>query len=106
MKVTPERHAKAMELLGSQYPRTLMQAMQYAVELLSQDADQEPMAAAELEEITQAYWLYLNVSLGLNPEDPAFTDQELNERYSAVWSFACKQQDADRLAEIRSNLEK
>ena len=64
MKVTTEQHLAALREIGELYPRSLMQAMQYAMNHLGPDIDSEPMADAEFREINLTFWTYINRCLG------------------------------------------
>lgn len=95
MTVTTQQQAQAGAFLGTRFPRTLMQALEYAMNYLAQYEETEPMAQAELEEVSEAYFSYINLCLGLSPDDEPTTEAESGNRWGQVWDAAADQQSGD-----------
>lgn len=97
MTVTPEQQAQAGTFLGQHFPRTLMQALEYAMNYLAQYEETEPMAQAELEEVADAYFSYINLCLGLSTADEPATEAEGRKRWGEVWEAAAELQSSDSI---------
>jgi hypothetical protein len=93
MEITTKRHLAALCEVGELYPRSLMKAMQCAMNHLGSDRESESADGVMFREINLVFWTYINLCLGLEAQNLPPTEKEAHERWSAVWDKACQLQD-------------